>query len=323
MKKFTKTYEEVMTFENLFLAWREFVRDKSKKADVIMFQSKLMDNLFELYEELKDKKYRHDSYQAFKINDPKPRDIHKARVRDRVIHHLLYNILYDFFDTTFIYDSYSCRKSKGTHKALVRFRSFVLKESHNMTKSYYVLKCDVRKFFASINHDILKNILRKRIANTDILILLENIVDSFSIGLPLGNLTSQLLVNIYMNEFDQFMKRDLKVKYYIRYADDFVIVSQDKKYLENMILVIADFLEKRLRLKLHPDKVFIKSIYSGVDFLGWIEFGNHRVVRTSTKKRMMRTLQKNNYQKESISSYEGMLQHGNAYTIKKEIEMLK
>ena len=334
MKKCIQNYDAIMTFENIFLAWKEFVRDKSKKPDVIFFQSKLMDNLFALHEDLSNNTYRHGRYTAFKINDPKPRDIHKATVRDRVVHHLLYNALYDFFDKTFVYDSYSCRKNKGTHKALQRFRFFILKESKNMTKPCYVLKCDVRKFFASIDHAILKDILKSKIQDENVQILLEDIVDSFHTnfmlsrklgmtGLPLGNLTSQLLVNIYMNEFDQFVKRDLKIKYYIRYADDFVILSQDKVYLENIIPKIADFLEKRLCLKLHPDKVFIKSIYSGVDFLGWIEFGNHRVLRASTKKRMFRILEGNDYKEESVVSYRGMLKHGNGRKIQQKLNFRK
>ena len=134
-------------------------------------------------------------------------------------------------------------------------------------------------------------------------------------GLPLGNLTSQLLVNVYMNEFDQFTKRELKVKYYIRYADDFVILSENKNYLENLLLKISDFLEKELKLQLHPDKVFIKTIASGVDFLGWVHFPKHRVLRTTTKRKMFKRLGENP-KEESKRSYLGMLKHGNGYKLK-------
>lgn len=280
---FEKKYDAIVTFENLFFAWKEFVRDKSKKSDVAMFSTKLMDNLQNLYIELKERRYKHSDYVAFKINDPKPRDIHKALVRDRIVHHLLYKNLYEFFDGIFIYGSYSCRINKGTHRAINWFRSYVLKVSKNKTKQCYILKCDIRKFFASINHDILKSILLEKIQDKEILFLLENIIDSFPKGLPLGNLTSQLLVNVYMNEFDWFVKRVLKVNYYIRYADDFVVVSQNKEYLECILQRIEQFLFEKLKLTLHPDKVFIKTIYSGVDFLGWVEFSNYRVLRTSTK----------------------------------------
>ncbi len=188
-----------------------------------------------------------------------------------------------------------------------------------------MLKCDIRKFFASIDHEILKRILVKHLQDSDTLSLLGNIIGSFNTegkqntGLPLGNLTSQLLVNVYMNEFDQYMKHTLKVKYYIRYADDFVILSEDKAYLENLIFEIAKFLNENLKLSLHPDKVYVKTLASGVDFLGWVQFPHHSVLRTSTKRRMFRTLEGNSYKEESIQSYLGMLKHGNGYGLKNEL----
>jgi len=277
-------YHDIISTQNLLLAWKEFIKGKKQKKDVLEFQLKLMDNIFNLHNDLKNKTYQHSKYQAFKINDPKERDIHKAKVRDRLLHHAIYRILYPYFDQKFIYDSYSCRKNKGVHKALNRFKQFHRKVSKNNTKQCYILKCDIRKFFASIDHQILKSILSKYIVDTNTLNLLSNIVGSFTNpelshrlgkGLPLGNLTSQLLVNIYMNEFDQYVKHKLKVKYYIRYADDFVFLSGDKEYLENLISTIAIFLKEKLRLNLHPNKVFIKTIYSGLDFLGWIHFSKH------------------------------------------------
>jgi len=138
-----------------------------------------------------------------------------------------------------------------------------------------------------------------------------NTKNKINIGLPLGNLTSQLFINIYMNKFDQFAKHKLKMKCYIRYADDFVIFSEDKKLLENMISEIKEFLEKELKLELHPDKVFIKTLASGMDFLGWVNFTDHRVLRTATKRRMFRKLNENNSKLETLNSYLGMLGHGN------------
>ena len=166
---------------------------------------------------------------------------------------------------------------------------------------------------------ILVKILEQRINDKDILNLLSNIINSFSKGLPLGNLTSQLLVNIYMNEFDQYVKQNLKVKYYIRYADDFVFISQDKDYLESIQQEVRAFLENNLKLQLHPNKVFIKSIYSGVDFLGFIFFPKCKILRTSTRKRMIRKLEDNNFKKESVQSYLGLLGHGDCYGLKMQI----
>ena len=283
-----------------------------------------MDSIFSLHNDLKNKIYKHSIYKAFKINDPKPRDIHKATVRDRLLHHLIYNTLYNYFDKKFIYDSYSCRIEKGTHKAVYRFENFIRKVGENNTKTCWVLKCDIKKFFANIDHNILKSILAKHIKDKDIIWLLCNVIDSFNtkdkenVGLPLGNLTSQLLVNIYMNEFDQYVKHKLKVKYYIKYADDFVLLSEDRKYLERVLKQMKEFLENNLKLTMHPDKVFIKTIYSGVDFLGWVHFSKHRVLRTSTKKRMFRKL-KNNQKPSSFASYLGMLRHENTYNLKKHI----
>jgi len=280
-------YQDIISSENLFAAWQEFVCGKGKKEDVREFGLNLADNILQLSEELANFSYVHRSYEAFNISDPKPRNIHKAQVRDRILHHAIYRQLYPFFDKTFIADSFSCRVGKGTHKAIKRFESFGRKVSKNHTKTTWILKCDIRKFFASIEHKVLMEILAKYIPDRGIMWLLENVIKSFSCsapiyrppmmplngyatqsagtpegaplgdcGLPLGNLTSQLFCNIYMNEFDQFVKHKLKAKYYIRYADDFVFLSEDKNRLLNIIPKISLFLGQWLKLELHPQKTF-------------------------------------------------------------------
>ncbi|HCP08617.1 MAG TPA: hypothetical protein DIT25_02350 [Candidatus Moranbacteria bacterium] len=319
-------FEDIICLENLLEAWKEFVKGKRNKRDVQAFQMRLMDNIFSLYNDLFHHTYKHGGYQAFKVNDPKTRDIHKATVRDRLLHHAIYKKLYPFFDKIFISDSFSCRLKKGTHKAISRFRKFAYIVSKNNTETCWILKCDIKKFFANIDHAILFDMLKEYISDENVLWLLDEIIGSFNtksktgVGLPLGNLTSQLLVNIYMNKFDQFMKHKLKTKYYIRYADDFVIFLEDKKHLENQILIIQEFLRKELKLELHPDKVFIKTLNSGVDFLGWVNFYNHRVLRTSSKKRMLKRIQENPTS-ETLNSYLGMLKHGNAWEIKARLTM--
>ena len=290
------------------------------------FELRLMGNVLSLNRDLAEKTYSHSAYEAFNISDPKPRNIHKASVRDRLLHHALYRMLYPFFDKTFISDSFSCRKWKGTHKAVDRFRTFGYKVSKNHTKTAWVLKCDIRKFFASIDHEILIQILVQYISDRDIMNLLREIIGSFSVtdgvGLPLGNLTSQILVNIYMNEFDQFVKHKLKEKYYVRYADDFVFLSDDKKHLENLIPRIQDFLREKLKLELHPNKLYIKTIASGVDFLGWVLFPDHRILRTVTKKRMFRGIKLKEEKEETMQSYLGMASHGNGYKLREKIKIL-
>ena len=186
-----------------------------------------------------------------------------------------------------------------------------------------MLKCDIRKFFASIDHGELFKVLERQVADQNILWLLRQVVGSFHStapgkGLPLGNLTSQLLVNIYMNEFDQWIKHKLREKYYIRYADDFVFLSSDKKELERLLPRIASKLEE-LKLQLHPDKVFIKTFASGVDFLGWVHFPNHRVLRTASKRRMLRRLCESAGQEgegAAQQSYLGLLLHGNTQKLR-------
>ena len=326
-KRLDPTYHDIISPENLLLAWKEFVRGKTKKKDVQEFELHLMDNVLALHHDLATKTYEHGKYHAFQIADPKPRNIHKASVRDRLLHHALYRTLYPFFYRTFIADSYSCRVDKGVHKALERFQKFGRKASKNHIKTIFILKGDVRKCFASVDQKVLMNILEKRITDPDTLWLLGMVIESFDsgisgLGLPLGNLTSQLLINIYLNELDQFMKHRVRAKYYIRYADDFVVFSQDKEELKTTLMLMDAFFRLNLRLELHPDKVFIKTLASGVDFLGWVHFPHCRVLRTTTKKRMFRRLEDMDRKKEVRASYLGMLSHGNGRKLQIKVQNL-
>ena len=317
--EFSHKYENIVSAENLLDAWQEFLRGKRNKPDVQEFSLHLMDNIFNLHHDLTNHTYNHGGYQQFKINDPKPRIIHKASVRDRLLHHAVYRILYPFFDKTFISDSFSCRNNKGTHKAINRFREYAYIVSKNNTKTCWILKCDIKKFFASIDQNTLVKILQNRIDDENIVNLLKEIIFSFKPnGLPLGNLTSQLFANIYLNELDQFVKHRLKIKHYIRYADDFVILSDNKDYLVNLIPEIKEFLQNELKLILHPNKIFIKTLSSGVDFLGWVNFLGHRILRIKTKKRMLKKINKNS-SIETLNSYFGLLKHGNCCRIKNKI----
>lgn len=317
------SFEEIISVENLLAAWKEFIAGKRNKPDVEEFSLHLTNHIFALHDDLANQTYQHGGYHAFKINDPKPRDIHKASVRDRLLHHAIYRMLYPFFDRTFIADSYSCRLRKGTHKALNRFRAFGSSVGKNNTRTCWVLKMDIKKFFANIDQEILLGILQRYIPDRAIVWLLQNIIASFSSGvagrgLPLGNLTSQLLVNIYMNEFDQFVKHHLHEKYYVRYADDFVIFSHDRDHLVYLWEPMGQFLYLVLGLRLHPRKVEIKTLASGVDFLGWVHFPDHRVLRTRTKQRMLRRVHDTS-DEATIASYLGLLRHGNTQRLKKII----
>ncbi len=307
-------FEDIISVENLLQAWREFLPGKRNKPDVQAFAANLIDNILELHDELVNKTYKHGGYFKFKISDPKPRQISKASVRDRLLHHAIYRILYPFFDRMFIADSFSCRLNKGTLRALNRLQTTYWKASNNDTKTVWVLKLDIKKFFASIDHEVLIDMLNEYIPDKDILWLLKQIIISFKPGLPLGNLTSQLFVNIYMNKFDHFVKHMLKARYYIRYADDFVILSQNRLGLMNYLITIQEFLENELKLKVHPDKIILKTFASGIDFLGWVNFPKHRVLRTSTKWRLVKRLNRKNLQ-----SYLGLLKHGNTFKLKQKL----
>jgi len=321
---FIHKYNNIISIENLLITWERFLRGKRNKKDVMIFQSKLSDNVNDLYNLLQTRTYKHGEYSAFNVSDPKPRNIHKATVRDRLLHHLIYKELYPYFDKRFIFDSYSCRENKGTHRALNRFQDFARKVSKNNTRTCFILKCDIKKFFASIDHDTLYKILRRHIEDEELHWLIKQVVSSFhttsiGVGLPLGNLTSQLLVNIYMHEFDIFMKQEIRAKYYLRYADDFAVLSDDKGYLEEILIKMEKFLNEELKLKMHENKVYIKTYASGVDFLGWVHFPYHRQIRTATKRKILRKLK--GYPKpETISSYRGLLSHGDTYKLKKHIQ---
>jgi retron-type reverse transcriptase len=316
------TYDDIISPDNLLLAWREFRLGKRSKPDVQKFERSLMDNLLRLHHELRTGAHTHQGYYQFAISDPKPRQIHKASVRDRVLNHAVYRLLYPFFDRTFIHDSFSCRQHKGTHAALQRFQQFGRRVSHNHTRTGWVLKCDIRKFFASIDQDILLRILEDHIPDPGAMALLSRVIRSFETnsgkGLPLGNLTSQLLVNVYMNEFDQFVKHRLRARYYIRYADDFVLFSTDRNWLSAQLPLIEDFLRERLGLILNPHKTSLETLASGVDFLGWVHFPYHRVLRTKTKQRMLRRLEQSS-SNPTVQSYMGLLGHGDAFELGQEV----
>lgn len=340
MKIYKNLYWSIISPASLFHAWDIFKKDKRNKPDVANFESNLEDNIFKLYRELKNETYKHDSYVGFWIHDPKLRRIHKATVRDRVLHHAIFSVLNPIFEPTFISDSFSCRIGKGTHKGVLRLAKMLQATSQNNTRPCYALKCDIQKFFDSIDHDILFNIICKRIKDEKTLKLMNEIIESFSSnksnlfehkGVPIGNLTSQIFANIYMNEFDQFIKQNLKVKNYVRYTDDFIIVSDNKEYLVNLIPCISNFLIVSLKLNIHPKKTTILRYTHGVDFLGYISFPHHTLVRKKTLKRATRKINEKMYlyktgalEKEkleaTLNSYLGVLSHANAYRFSEKLK---
>ena len=295
-------FEQIISLENIFCAWREFQKDKRNRVDVKEFEADAEKNIFELYDGLEKGTYRHGSYKAFWVRDPKLRLIHKASVRDRLLHHAIFRILYPIFNKSWIFDSFSSREYKGTHAAMKRFRDFAWRISKNNTRPVWVLKIDIRKYFDSIDHEILLALLSVALPHETSIMkdddrlfdLLKNNVHSYSTlpskGIPLGNLTSQLFANVYLNPLDQYIKRRLAVPYYIRYADDIIVLSESREFLLELLSKISSFLENELRLTIHPNKISIRRWSKGIDVLGFISYPLKTIMRSSTERRMFKCL---------------------------------
>ena len=306
MKTYKKLYKKFYSTENLISAFNKAKKGKSKKEYVINFQNYLIEEIKNLQEELRDKTYKPRELKKFIIRDPKTRTIHASIFRDRIIHHAIVNILEPIFEKIFIYDSFASRKNKGTHNAVIRFKSFVRKVSSNgslIKKSYsnnsikgYVLKADIKHYFDSIDHEVLIEILRKKIKDEDLIWLIRKVLENFELekgkGLPLGNYTSQFFANVYLNELDYYIKNILKAKYYIRYVDDFVILHKNKKRLEYFLKHINNFLPC-LKIKLHKDKTKIIPLRNGITFLGYRIFYHYTLLRKRNIKHFKNKLKEN------------------------------
>ena len=325
MKTYKNLFDKVCSYETLYNSYLKARRGKTKSARVLNFSYNLEQELSELQNELKNQTFRTGKYNHFIIFEPKKRKISALPFRDRVVHHAIHFVIEPIFEKKFIYDSYACRKMKGTHAGADRLQKFIQK----VNKDYYVLKCDVSKYFPSVNHEVLKKCIRKKIADEKLLWLLDDIIDSTEEGIPIGNLTSQLFANIYLNELDEFIKYDLKIKYYIRYMDDFIILHESKKYLHGVKGKIK-LLFVSIKLTMHPKKANIFPVASGIDFLGYRIFSKHRLVRKSTVKRFLKNIKvkikKYNLEfvdfsklMESFNSWNAYVSHANSYRLKKSL----
>lgn len=305
MKRHKNLYHQICSFDNLLLAYRKACKGKRKQSAVANFELNLEYELLRLEKELKEQYYQPGAYRSFFIFDPKERMISAAPFRDRVVHHALCNIMEPLLERTFIFDSYANRKGKGTHKAIERFQHFAKKYP-------YVLKCDIRKFFPSIDHAILKQEIRRKIGCKATLALTDIIIDNsneqeahivyfegddlFSPhnrrrGLPIGNLTSQFWANVYLNRFDHFIKEELGVPAYVRYVDDFVMFHSDVKQLQDYKERMKEKLST-FRMIVHSDKTHIHSVEKGVPFLGFRVWPHYRVVKKQKAHRYRRFLRK-------------------------------
>ncbi len=309
-----------------------FRKGKRFKKDVLEFEYNYEAEILKLQKELIEHSYNPLPPHRFFVYEPKKREIAAACVRDRVVHHALCRVIEPIFDRMFIYDSYACRLYKGTLSAIERFEKFKRKLSANSKDKIYIFKGDIQKYFENVDHCILLKLIGKKICDKEVIWLIKKILtsDSLSKGIPIGNLTSQLFANLYLNPLDQFVKHTLKFKYYIRYMDDFVLLDVSKKRLQDAKKEIAHFLKEDLKLNLHPKKQTVSPLKCGVDFLGFRIFSTHRLLRKENVKRFKRRLKKmkKQFQRKQITtkkislSIKGWIAHakqGNTYRLRKEI----
>lgn len=318
-RQFLKSYNDLFNIDNFFSAWRIFRKGKANKTDIMNFEMHLDDNIFNLFDDFKNYRYEHSSYKKFQIFDNKKRDINKAQVKDRVVHQIVFDYLTNIFEPTFISESYSSRVGKGQYKAIDNFRYFIKLSTCN-NQNCYVLKCDVKKYFDNIDHAVLLNIIAEKIKDNDILEIIKKIISSYhsnssiSKGILLGNITSQIFANIYLDTLDQYVKKGLKCRFFVRYNDDFVIVSDNKKKLEETRNKIIKFVKEKLLLEIPIEKTSIRNILWGVDFLGFIILPKAVLLRNKTKNKIYQNISSNN-----IMSYLSILKHCNSYHLKRKI----
>ena len=332
MKTYKNLYQSLCSPKNLFIAYLKARINKSKKLYVIEFEKDLINNLNLLRTELLLHSYQPRPLKTFILRDPKTRKISKSHFRDRIIHHALINILEPIFDKIFIYDSCANRKGKGTLFASKRFEKFQRKITKNYSSYGRCLKVDIKHYFQNINHNVLLNLIKRKIKDNKIIWLIKKILNNSlmggepKIGMPLGNLTSQFFANVYLNELDQFAKHKLKAKYYIRYVDDFVMLHQSKKQLELWKEEVSKFLKINLKLELHPDKTKIIPLSKGIDFVGFRNFYYFKLLRKRNIRNMKFKIKKyknNEITKEKIFGiYQGWKAYSkwaNSSKIRKEI----
>ncbi len=332
-------YEKICDFQNLYKAHTIARRSKRNTREVIEFEMNLAENITALSDTLKNGTYQMQGYYSFAIYDPKYRMIHALHYRDRVVQHCLCDeVLAPILDKKLIYDNAACRIGKGTHFAIKRVSSFLHSFYNKNGSNGYFLKCDIRKFFDNIDHEVLKCKLSKVISDKDVLNLLYAIIDSFEVthgkGLPLGNQTSQWFAIFYLDGFDRLIKEKLKIKYYSRYMDDCVLIHRDKEYLQNCLCEMTNYAKSELKLDFN-EKTEIFPIKNGVDYLGWHIYLTDsgkiiRKVKQQTKYKYKRKLKyfEKAYANNSIalpeinqtlSSYRAHLAYGHTYKLQKKI----
>lgn len=293
MKRHNNLYSNICDVDSLEAAWKYVKLGKRYDKEVLRFGYNTLSNLISLHNELTWKTYRIGQYREFIIKDPKERLIQYLPLRDRIVQQSLHQCVEGIFDNGFIDDSYACRKGKGTHRAMRRLQYYLNAARQKWPgEEIYYLHCDIRKYFPHIDHDILYGQICRKIKCPDTLKLMRSIIDSSTSdpGLPIGSLFSQLSANIYLNVLDQFVKHDLRERFYLRYMDNFIIVHHDKKHLLRLKEEIRCLLENRLRLELNPKGTMINKAGNGIEFVGYRVYADHVKIKKASIKRMKKRL---------------------------------
>jgi len=319
MKRIGNIFNSLCTIENLEIAYKNAKKGKSKTYGVLIFEKNKEQNLVKLQQDLLNSEFKTSKYTTFNVNENgKTRLIYKLPFYpDRIVHHLLMLKLEEIWCDIFIRDTYACIKKRGIHDGLRRVKNS-LKDTEN-TK--YCLKLDIKKFYPSIDHSTLKEIIRKKIKDKNILSILDEVIDSAP-GVPIGNYLSQYFANLYLSYFDHYMKEKHNIKYYHRYADDIVILHKDKKYLHSLLIDISEYLNKNLKLTINKNFQIFPVANRSIDYLGYKIYHTHVLLRKSIKKRMFRSINKINFENYKIKSiaYNGWLIHCNSINLQNKLK---
>lgn len=319
MKKWRNLFDKITDLDNIILAHNKARKNKTSRADVRMVDKNVVSYCKQIQQMLINETYVTSEYHTFKLYEPKERIIFKLPYYpDRIIHHAIMNILEPLWVKQFIPQTYSCIKGRGIHKALKDVKE-ALKDTQN---TVYCLKLDIRKFYPSINHDILKNIIRVKISDKEVLELLDTIIDSAE-GVPIGNYPSQYYANLYLSYFDHWIKEVLKIKYYFRYADDIVILGKDKKLLWNQFFKIQEYLKTNLKLQVKPNYQVFPVEDRGIDFVGYVIRHKYVLIRKTIKRNFIKKNKKYKrfpeiIYKQKIASYYGWFKHANCKNLIKK-----
>lgn len=323
--------EAMADYANVQKAYNKARKCKRYRKDVLIFTKDKEENLETVRNDILGLSYEPSEYRYFKVYEPKERQIMALPFYDRVVQHAINNVLEPIFNQRFIFHSYACRKTKGMHAASDKLQAWLYEwQKFHPEQPLYAIKADIHHYFQSINHEILKAEIRKVIKDAGALVLIDRIIDHNGqmpdgVGIPVGNLTSQLFANIYLNKLDQYIKHTLGAKDYMRYMDDFIILSQDKEQLRHWLADIERFLRDELKLELNP-KTTILSAKNGIDFVGYKHRATHRKVRPDSVKRIKKTIKKYESGKitkeqlqKSIASWTGHAGHADSYNLQKKI----